>query len=438
MTTDFSPMPIDAETFLDKLACGFGRVVIFLQENDARPFREVILDSCLHHRAFDRQTESYRADYLLDIIDATREPEFYAARIRQALATDDEDYSYGQLYELAARFAEKGDEEARRVMYDRFTRQAVQQDTTGADDLITLDGLNGYLFVAEQWQRHPLPEEDHWEEAWLLKTVEKQIGQEETRQALGRAAQEQPALAAYLAEVEEKRTRWHNWRREHKPAPVPSYDDLRTWIADAKQTTRWQKWRSWSRRLDEETLARLAHDLLTETDRGPLLKLLHLFRERPFPLPIDRLLTLARGRDEDLAEAAQWALGNLTDQRIRDLALELGTAETPPVATLRLLHNNFALSDYQRIERIVREDMDADEFHHLGIIVRDLIKDHLSPEAQPTLQELYDRGRCTLCRNHVVELLASLGPLPAWIRQECRYDADTQTRSLAAEAPAQL
>ncbi len=438
MPTDFTLLPIDAETFLDKLSCGFGRVILFLQENDARPFREAILDSCLHHRAFDQQTESYRTEYLSDIIEAIGEPEFYAAHIRQALASDDEDYSYGQLYELAARLAQNGDKEARRVMYDRFARHTVQQDTTGADDLVALDGRDGYLFVAEQWQRHPLPEEDHWEEAALLESLEKQIGPEETRQALERAAQDRPELAAYLAEVEEKRTRWHTWRREIKPALAPSYEDLKSWIADPKQTTRWQKWRSWSRRLDEETLTQLAHDLLTETDRVPLLKLLHLFRERPFPLPIDRLLDLARSRDEDLADAAQWALGNLTDQRIRDLALELGTAETPPVATLRLLHNNFALSDYQRVERIVREDMPADDFHHLEIIVRDLIKAHLSPEAQPTLQGLYERGRCTLCRNHVVELLASLGPLPAWIWQECQYDADIQTRSLAAEAPAQL
>ena len=94
MPFDFSHAPIDADTFLDKLAGGFGRVVLFLQENDAQPFREAILDSCLHHRAFDRQTESYRIDYLFDIMKATGEPEFYAVHIRRALAAEDEEYSY--------------------------------------------------------------------------------------------------------------------------------------------------------------------------------------------------------------------------------------------------------------------------------------------------------------------------------------------------------
>ena len=79
LPTNFTHIPITAETFLDKLACGFGRVVLFLHENDAVPFREAILDSCLHHRTFDQQTESYRTDYLFDIMRATGEPEFYAA-----------------------------------------------------------------------------------------------------------------------------------------------------------------------------------------------------------------------------------------------------------------------------------------------------------------------------------------------------------------------
>ena len=200
--TDFTHIPIDADTFQGKLSCGFGRVILFLRENDAAPFREAILDSCLHHRAFDQQTESYRTEYLCDIMQATGEPEFYAARIRQALGTDNGDYSYGQLYEMAARLARSGDVGARRVMYDRFARNAARHETTGADDIVALDGLDGYLFVTKQWQRHPLPEEDHWEEAALLETLEGQTGPQEAREALKRVAQSRPEMTASLAEVE--------------------------------------------------------------------------------------------------------------------------------------------------------------------------------------------------------------------------------------------
>lgn len=436
MPTDFTHMPINAGTFLDRLASGFGRVILFLRENDAALFREAILDSCLHHRAFDQQTESYRTEYLLDIIQATGEPEFYAAHIREALGTEDEDYSYGQLYELAAQFARNGDAEARRVMYDRFGRGADRRDTTGAEDIVALDGLGGYLFVADQWQRHPLPEKDQWEEAWLLGKLEEQAGQEEARQALRHAAQDRPELAAYLAGVEQKRTQWQARRDSREPAPVPTYDDLRTRIADPTQTTRWQPWRSWTRRLGDDALARLAQDLLAETDRGPLLKLLHLFRERAFPLGIDRLLDLARGRDEDIAEAARWVLGNLSDHRIRALALELWEAEESPIAVVHLLRKNFAGGDYARVERLVSGDMPADDFHHLAMIVRRFIEAHPTPEAAPTLLALYERGRCTLCRCSAVELHLPLGPLPPWILAEGRYDADSETRSLVAKSAA--
>ena len=39
-------------------------------------------------------------------------------------------------------------------------------------------------------------------------------------------------------------------------------------------------------------------------------------------------------------------------------------------------------------------------------------------------------GRCILCRSHIVELLASLGPLPPWILAEGRFDTDGETRIL--------
>ena len=174
--------------------------------------------------------------------------------------------------------------------------------------------------------------------------------------------------------------------------------------------------------------------MLAETDRVPLLKRLHLFRERPFPLPLDRLLDLARARDEDVAEAARWALGNLTDPRIRALALELWEAEEAPLTVTHLLRNNFAPGDYARVERLVNRDMPADEFHHLAMIVRRLIEANPAPEAMPTLLALYERGRCTICRCSAVERLLSFGPLPPWMLAEGRWDADSETRALAAKA----
>jgi hypothetical protein len=434
---DFTHTPIDAETFLEKLAGGFGRVVLFLQENDAQPFRAAILDSCLHHRAFDRQTESYRIDYLFDIIKATGEPEFYTDHIRRALATEDEEYSYGQLYELAARLALNGDEDARQIIYARFARQAISQDTTGAEEIVSLDGLAGYLFVAAQWQRWSLTEEDHWYESWLLEKLEEQLGKEQAQQSLEQAAQHQPQLGVYLAEVRQKREQEQVRRKERKPVEALTYDELKTRIADPTHTVRWPVWRRYARRLDEATQLRLAQDLLTETDRVPLLKLLYLFREKAFPLTIDRMLVLAQGRDEDLAEAARWALGNLSDERIRALSEQLWADETGIVTAVELLQNNFANGDYPRLAQQLSQEMPADEFHSLGMAVRDLVEAHPSPNASPTLLVLYEHGRCVLCRHRAVELLASLGSLPPWILAEGCYDADTETRSWVEKAAGQ-
>ena len=189
-----------------------------------------------------------------------------------------------------------------------------------------LDGLAGYLVVAAQWQRWPLTEDDHWEEARLLGNAGRAVGDGTGPAGVG-AGSASPASSWESTSRKCVRNGSNGiqvWRKERKPARsahlqrVEDTDrrpDPYRALADLAAIC--------ARRLEEETLVRLAQDLLTETDRVPLLKLLHLFRERPFPLPIDRLLELAQGRDEDLAEAARWALGNLTDGRIRALAEQL-------------------------------------------------------------------------------------------------------------------
>lgn len=168
----------------------------------------------------------------------------------------------------------------------------------------------------------------------------------------------------------------------------------------------------------------------------PLLKLLHLFWEQPFPLAIDRLLDLAQVRDEEISEAALWALGNLTDPRIRAVALQMRADGEAAIGAVNLLRNNFRDGDYGRITRMLSETGDADDFHRLGMTVRDIIQAHPIPEAKSTLNILYRQGRCVLCRQRATALLTSLGPLPPWILAEGRYDADSETRAVVTNSAA--
>lgn len=56
---------------------GLGRAGVFLQKNDGRTYRGALLYACTHDLTYDRQCEDRRGQYLLGLIAASRDEEFY-------------------------------------------------------------------------------------------------------------------------------------------------------------------------------------------------------------------------------------------------------------------------------------------------------------------------------------------------------------------------
>lgn len=46
---------VPVEEFARWLAHGLGRPILYLRDHDAEPYRDVILDACLHNRCYDWQ-----------------------------------------------------------------------------------------------------------------------------------------------------------------------------------------------------------------------------------------------------------------------------------------------------------------------------------------------------------------------------------------------
>jgi hypothetical protein len=80
----------------------------------------------------------------------------------------------------------------------------------------------------------------------------------------------------------------------------------------------------------------------------------------------------------------------------------------------------------------VLEQIDPYIYHCMGIDVRHFVEAHRSEEAERSLLLLYENGPCSLCRHGAVEELIAIDRLPAWIREECQYDAYSETRKLVA------
>lgn len=415
--------------FPDMLSRGLGRAVLFLQNNDPKPCREAILHACRHFVGYDAQTEPSRAQYLFDVIQATGEPEYYASCIREMLTADEEAEDAWQVFDVASRLAKQGDQDLREAMYATYARNAAMHETTGADALIELDGLEGYLFVARHLIEFPLPEDDHWLDGLLLHDLEEKLGKEEARVGLDRACVTDPALATYIARLRREDEQDAAERKKYPRRPHLDYDEIRRIIESGKGVSRPPMHR-WGENADDESITRLADDFIHEGDQEKSARYLHVFYRRRFPLNPECLLSLARGTDEQVAPLARRALSNVTDPRVRALALELMSSSRRPWEGVQMLVSNYKDGDYTRIEAVLAGDYSADERHWLGYSVRDVWKAHPLTEAAPVLTMLYDLQPCSLCRHRAVESLLSLGPLPQWMMEECWWDADPETRKL--------
>ncbi|MEO8131990.1 MAG: hypothetical protein ABI822_33150, partial [Bryobacteraceae bacterium] len=189
---------------------------------------------------------------------------------------------------------------------------------------------------------------------------------------------------------------------------------------------------AWAQTATPDELALAAEDLRFETDEDRLLAYLRMFRRHVFPQPIDRLLDLARAENNDIARAALVALSNVVDTRVRALGLDLITGLKGRSFAVGLLTRNAELGDYRVLEGLLSETIDPDIYHNIGIDVRRFIKAHRSQEAERSLLLLYENGPCSVCRHGAVEELIAIDRLPDWIREECHYDAYSETRKLVA------
>jgi hypothetical protein len=95
---------------------------------------------------------------------------------------------------------------------------------------------------------------------------------------------------------------------------------------------------------------------------------------------------------------------------------------------IELLESNYDEADFPIIDRAVTRSLTPDEIHGIGISVRHIVKNNIRPELEKALLFLYEAGPCSMCRTEFVQALIEPERLPDFIRDECRFDAEPDTR----------
>ena len=407
---------------------GLGRAVL-VASDDAPSRRNPLLNACFRFVGYDSQMHDGRARYLLDVIHATGEPEFYSAALYRALANPQDDYDQVQMVELACLMARLGDEQARSAAYRAFVRLVEQGIYYNDDDLIDMDGVEGYRFVASQFAK--LPPDAVQSDYLALNKLAEGMGESGMRITVAALMQGQPELADYLRRT---LTRWEDWQRdlsrwrdERAARPPLTYEAIQQQLRDnPKRATL----RMYGKRLNGADALRAAEEALAETDPQRKRLLLSLFQETPFPLPIEPLFPALHAEDARLRRSVVRALSQVRHPGIRPLALELAESPGRWADALGLLVSNTEPGDARLTLSWMQNIEDEDDLHDYGFALRDVVESSQDRTFIPSLLYLYENGPCSLCRYGVVKGLLKWGALPDALREECHYDADASTRSL--------
>lgn len=426
--SDNAKYPMDAKEFEKIVALGLGRAVLYLRDHDARPYREIILDACLHNKAYDPQVEGMRAEYVLELIRCTDEAASYENAVIQSLEDDPGDWDDEQRFRVARLLAQNGNLRAREAMHSAFRAKRISSSDI-ATEFIELDGIDGLLFVIGQIGEQLANNPDQWEDDYLLSSAGDICGKgkEDVDAALKNAAETDKNVEAYLTAVEQNQGLRALIQR---PDPTAlTYDELRSLIEDNKAgSVGWQ----WAQKATDSELKLAAYDLVQETDLTKLKSYLHLFAKRKFPLELDYLFRLVQLPDGPVPRHALRVLANLEHERIRSLAFNLvETRSTLRDYAIDLLVKNFTDGDHAIVEAWCDAEDDIGAVNAFDRSLRDFFAAHPDSEYEVRLlRKFYEREPCAHCRSFVVERLLQLDGLSGTLKHECEHDSYSFTREL--------
>jgi len=417
----------DIVEFNEWVQKGLGRAVVRLHAEDPRPYKDAVLYTCTHETE-DLSDGGSREQYYGDLIRAVGDEGFFRNGFLHALVTEPENpekFDLGQTIELARSFAQNGDAEIKRAMYDAVARAGFSEQGYACGDLIRLDGIDALLFAADLFSPQ-IVDDDLWQVGSLISALQDRDGIESTNEAIEQASHQNPRLARMLERANESRLA--SEKRVFRRSTRLDYSALKQVIAEPGIRSYLFVW---SRTATDEELEQVAHDLSIETDESRILAYLRIFRERQFPGSADRLLEFARRANIRIARGAIDVLSRVEAPAIRSLALSFFSSSPDRFGDAAdLLVSNYETGDLQMIEARLREPIDAENRHHFGMGVKHLLGAHCSREAAPSLLMLYESVPCSMCRYTFVKHLIELQLLPDWMRNECRFDAYSETRNL--------
>jgi hypothetical protein len=421
---------MDANAFQHAINLGLGRAHLLLKQ-DPTAYDAVLIDACLHNKSHDAQVEGSRAEYLLELMEASGSFSAVSQTIIDSLTGDAEGWDFWQRFRLTRMLAQRGDQQARTAMQVGFMRNHADMRGQLSEELVELDGIDGLLAAARQIGTWMEAADGAWDDDGLIDLAGDTYGKEAVEFALNNAAKSDRAIQTYVFAVEEHRSASNSISEPDRVGL--SYLDIQELIASGKAAGVLARW---SKTASESDLLAAAQDLVKEHDLGRLRSYLLIFRNQKFPLPPDRLFELSEMPDGPIPRHSLRVLANISDTRVRELAFTLVNSRSDLRSfAIDLLAHNFLDGDHDTIEAWFALEGDSDILQGLNLDLLKFYKLHPNPESEARLLErIYDRLPCAHCRCSLVERLLEMGRLRDSLRLECEHDSYLETRTLVEKS----
>jgi hypothetical protein len=413
-----------SELFKQAIKNGTGEAILLLKENPSADFDQYILEACTHNLAYDPQCEGSRSEYLSEILSLSRDKEKIENEIFKQLDNPSNDHwDTILLFDLAAVLAQNGNENARKVIYDRYEKNLkAEYDFVETEVLVTLDGLKGLEFAANiQGEKIEL-DSTYWADNYLIEVCKEHYPESSPQKHLEEKSQNNKYIETFLSKIEEI----ESLRRKGKTINKRSLSQLLQLIEEGKTVPiisgKWLK--------DEEVL-KVANLLLIEEDDKKIQPYLRLLSRTQYPLDISNLLPFLDTDNEGVKHSTLKILEKIEDYIIRELIDRNYTNYSYLNEHIEFFVSNFLEKDIGVLCDILDTLEDEEEIHSFGMVIRDIFDKNVIKHPSKLLNKLYMANNCSICRAAFIKKLISAQQLSDKILREMRYDCEPDIRQLA-------
>ncbi len=431
---------ISKQEFRRLMYCGHGRCFTAMEQGDPAKYREIILHGCLHDLSYDMQCEGSRGIYMYNLTQYFSDADFFAKAAAEKfrnLPILADAWLIQHLCDFLTEFAVDGNADARSALEEKYaqlyaalsrTRRSRKRDCLMDSygylciTLTQLCGMERFLQIAADIGSSCKDVgEANADLLWFLHCAKEEFGEEELRSAL-QSRTNTPGIVRFL----EILTYEHPQRSRSHMEPLSAEEIIQ--LAQTEQLRPVHRRRFTL--ADNAEKCRLAAYAVSEQNPVVRERLWWMFdsHHNPFPLSPDLLLSDAVSEHEPLRQAARNALTYLQNHSVRRFAKSILREHPQDPDGLLMLIANYQPEDADELFAALKDlKIGKNEQSGWHGIVTALL-DHADRLPQESLRFIYEKSRCSCCRESALERMQKNHMISPEIAWECAHDSNPDIR----------